>query len=125
MTAVTIVQEFCRRRAVQLVGQGESKDVIARMLGVSRTSINVWWRRACAGEDLTHKPKPGRPRRLDDTQLKELAELLTKGAEAHGWQNQGQRSLKRCPGKHFQQEVLAPAAGATFSHDAVLAGMLF
>jgi transposase len=81
------VLEFCRRRAVQLVEQGESKDAIARVLGVSRNSINVWCRMACAGEDLLHKPRPGRPRRLDDGQLQELSEQLKRGPEAHGWQN--------------------------------------
>jgi hypothetical protein len=37
---------------------------------------------------------------------------------------QGQRSLKRCPGKYFQQEIVAPAATATFHGDAVLTRVL-
>jgi hypothetical protein len=37
---------------------------------------------------------------------------------------QGQRSLKRCPGKYFQQEVVAPAAAPSFHGDAVLTRML-
>lgn len=94
MTAMTNVREFCRRRAVQLVRQGESKDIIARVLGVTRCSINLWWRMACAGKDLAHKPPRGRKRRLDDKQLEELTELLKKGAEAHGWQNNLWTSLR-------------------------------
>src|SRR4051794_16570632 len=37
---------------------------------------------------------------------------------------QGQRSLNRCSGKDFQQEVLVPAATATFHDQAVATGML-
>ena len=88
------VLEFRRRRAVQLLQQGESKAVIARVLGVSRNSINVWWRMACAGEDLAGKPHPGRRRRLGDEQLRQLSELLKQGAEAHGWQNNLWTSLR-------------------------------
>jgi transposase len=94
MSTMKIVREFCRRRAVELVEQGESRDVIARVLGVSRGSISMWWRMACAGEDLAGKPVKGRPRCLDDKQLEELAELLKKGAEAHGWQNNLWTSLR-------------------------------
>ncbi len=94
MTDTKCVMEFCRRRTVQLVQQGEPKDVIARVLGVSRNSINVWCRMARDGEDLAHKPQQGRPRRLDDEQLQELSELLKLGAEAHGWQNNLWTSLR-------------------------------
>ncbi len=87
MTYTKSVWEFCRNRTAKLVQQGESKDVIARVLGVTRTSINNWCRIACAGEDLLHKPRRGRPRRLNDEQLRALSELLKRGAEAHGWQN--------------------------------------
>src|SRR3954469_5333358 len=31
-----------------------------------------------------------------------------------GLDGQGQRQLKRCPGKNFQQEVVAPTATASF-----------
>src|SRR5262249_46317781 len=94
MSGMKCVREFCRRRAVQLLQQGESKDVIARVLGVSRVSINVWWRMARAGEGLAHKPNRGRPRRLDDEQLQRLSELLKQGPEAHGWQNNLWTSLR-------------------------------
>ena len=40
-----------------------------------------------------------------------------------GW-GQGQLQLKGCSRKHFQQELVAPATGATPHHDAVLAWML-
>ena len=38
---------------------------------------------------------------------------------------QGQRSLKRCPGNYFQQEVFVPTATATLHRDAILPRMLF
>ncbi len=88
------VIEFCRNRTVELIRAGESKEVIARVLGVSRNSINHWWRMACAGEDLAVKPSPGRQRRLDDEQLQRLEELLKQGPEAHGWQNNLWTSLR-------------------------------
>ena len=37
---------------------------------------------------------------------------------------QGQRSLKCCPSKDFQQEVFVPATTAAFHGDTVAAGML-
>jgi MprA protease rhombosortase-interaction domain-containing protein len=37
---------------------------------------------------------------------------------------QGQRSLKRCSGKDFQQKVLAPAATPSLHGEAVATGML-
>jgi transposase len=49
---------------------------------------------ACAGEDLAHKPNPGRRRRLNDEQLQRLSELLKQGAEAHGWENNLWTSLR-------------------------------
>jgi len=78
--------EFRRRRTVELVLRGEPRTVISRILGVSLGSISVWMQKAKSGEPL--KPKPGgRPRRLSDTQLEQLRELLEKGAASHGWKN--------------------------------------
>jgi len=106
MMSAKSVREFCRRRAVQLLQQGESKEVIARVLGVSRASINVWWRMARAGEDLAGKPNPGRRRGLNDEQLRRLSELLKQGAEAHGWQNNLWTSLRvrEVIKRHFGKE---------------------
>jgi transposase len=94
MAASRSVLEFCRARAVELLRQGESKKLIARVLGVSGAAIRRWWRMACAGEDLTVKCGPGRPRRLSDGQLQELAVMLKQGPEAHGWQNNLWTSLR-------------------------------
>jgi transposase len=79
--------EFRRRRAVELMQLDEPKEVIARILDVSRSSLNVWLRKTKAGESLAKKPTGGRPRRLNNQQLAELEILLKKGATAHGWEN--------------------------------------
>ena len=67
--------------------RGERKTVISRVLGVDASSLAVWMRKVEVGETLKIKPGAGRPRRLSDSQLEELRELLTQGATSHGWDN--------------------------------------
>lgn len=77
-----------RRRAVELIDQGERPAVVARCLGVNRTSVYRWRREAAKSVDsLAAKPHPHRPPGLNDTQLNELEKLLAQGAPAHGWAN--------------------------------------
>jgi transposase len=76
-----------RRRAVELLAQGESPSLIARILGVHETSVHRW-RRLAALEGLDAKPIPGRPSRLSDEQLLSLESLLRQGAKANGWPNE-------------------------------------
>ena len=47
--------EYRRYRAVELMEQGESKDLISRILGVSLGSLNKWQERSRRGEDLKTK----------------------------------------------------------------------
>jgi transposase len=78
-----------RRRAVELMQRGESPTVIARILGVGRTSLYRWLGMAKdSPERLAAKPHPGPKPRLTDQQIKQLEGLLLKGAEAHGWHNE-------------------------------------
>lgn len=77
-----------RRRAVELVEQGESPAVVARILGVHITSIHRWRRMARTPHGLDPKPIPGRPRRLSDYHLHKLERLLLQGAHKQGWPNQ-------------------------------------
>jgi transposase len=79
--------EYRRYRAVELMEQGESKELISRILGVSSTSLNTWKKRFRDGEDLKTKARSGRPRTITDEQLAELSRLLSEGAIAHGWEN--------------------------------------
>ena len=68
--------EFRRRRVVELISQGESIEIIARILEVSRPSIRSWIRRSRDGQNVNPGPTGGRPRRLSDFELNELKELL-------------------------------------------------
>jgi transposase len=76
-----------RRRAVELVQQGESPTLIARILGVDRSSVHRWCRQARSEEGLKAKPHPGPKPRLGPQQLQQLEALLGQGAKAHGWHN--------------------------------------
>ena len=77
-----------RRRAVELVRQGERPTQVARFLGVNRSSVFRWRQCADKGPDaLAAQPHPHRPPQLTDAQLKTLEELLCQGALAHGWPN--------------------------------------
>src|SRR5262245_1055037 len=77
-----------RRRAVELVVQGERPSVVARCLGVDRNSVYRWRRMAAAGPaGLAARPHPHRPAALTDAQLGSIEALLAQGAPAHGWAN--------------------------------------
>jgi transposase len=77
-----------RRRAVDLVDQGESPSTVARILGVHETSVHRWRRLARRPRGLDAKIHPGPTPRLDDQQLTQLQQLLLQGAEHHGWPSQ-------------------------------------
>src|SRR4051794_7324636 len=76
-----------RRRAVELLAQGESPSLIARILGVHETSVHRW-RRLAALRGLDARPNPGRTPRLSDAQLRSLIPLLQQGAVAPGCPNE-------------------------------------
>jgi transposase len=68
------------------MGRGESPTLIARILGVRRTSPHRWREMARAAPDgLAARPHPGPKPRLTAEQLQELGTLLRRGATAHGW----------------------------------------
>ena len=81
-------------RAVQLVRQGESPTVVARILGVASSSVHRWRRMARRRGGLHAKSVPGRPRRMSDQQLRQLRTLLRQGAVAHGWCSQWWTALR-------------------------------
>jgi transposase len=77
-----------RTRAVELMDKGESPTVIARILGVCRTSLYRWKKLAqAAPEGLASRPHSGPKPRLTAEQLTELEALLLQGATKHGWPN--------------------------------------
>src|SRR5438876_2788076 len=77
-----------RRRAVELLENGEAPAVVARILGVTRPSLHRWRRMARQGDGLAAKPVRGAKRRLTDSQLRKLEGLLNQGAPAHGFPNE-------------------------------------
>jgi transposase len=70
---------------VELLEQGESPAVIARILGVNRTSLHRWRRLARTARGLASKPPSGPKRRRSDAPLQHLDQLLRQGASAHGF----------------------------------------
>ena len=80
-------REFQRRRAVELMEEGELPSLIARILNVSTNSLYKWRRINQNGGSLKFLPGRGRPCRLSDNQLESLRGLLLRGATAHGWHN--------------------------------------
>jgi transposase len=80
--------EHRRSRGVQLVEQGESPALVARILGVTRSSLHRWRRMARHDHGLSAKPVSGPKRRLTDAQLQQLERLLDQGAPAQGFPNE-------------------------------------
>jgi transposase len=78
-----------RRRAIQLVHEGEHPADVARFLGCGRSSVYTWlkWHRE-APAGIAARPHPGRPPCLTGLQHLELRELLLRGARAHGWRTE-------------------------------------
>ena len=91
MRPIGTAEELQRRRlrAVELVEQGESPDDVAYFLGCGRSSVYTWVKLARqTPEKLAAKPHPGPAPRLSAERLKELEDLLLKGAKAHGWRTE-------------------------------------
>jgi transposase len=77
-----------RSRALQLLESGESPSTIARILGVTSSSLHRWRRMARQPDGLIAKPAIGAKRRLSDAQLCVLERLLLQGASTHGYPNE-------------------------------------
>jgi transposase len=79
-----------RRRAIELLESGVGLTETARRVGSSVTSVFRWRQAYKAGGDkaLEPIPVPGRPRKLDDSELKCLYDILLKGAREWGFPNE-------------------------------------
>jgi transposase len=75
-----------RRRAVALLEEGMSRNVVARVLGVSPNSLSRWRKLAEAGM-IEAKPHRGSIAKLSDDDCEKLQQLLSKGATSYGWLN--------------------------------------
>jgi transposase len=76
-----------RWRAIDLLKTGQSISGVARRIGCSHSSV-ILWRDAFlkrGASALKAKPVPGRPSKLNPTQLKKLPSLLLRGAMAWGY----------------------------------------
>ncbi len=75
-----------RRRALELVKQGESPEDIARFLGCGRSSVYTWLElERTDPARLAARRHPGPTPRLSADQMTRLEGLLEQGAGAHGW----------------------------------------
>ena len=91
MRPIGTAEELQRRRlrAVELVEQGESPEDVARFLGCGRSSVYTWVKLARQSpEKLAAIPHAGPKPRLSAERLRELEDLLSKGAKAHGWRTE-------------------------------------
>jgi transposase len=75
-----------RRQAVEAVHAGESPETVARVIGVNRVSVYRWLA-AARHDGLAAKPHVGPMPRLSVDQLRRVDDLLSSGAQAHGWPN--------------------------------------
>lgn len=72
-----------RMLAIALVLEGSSRDAAARAVGAERQALRDWVMRYNQDglDGLRDRPKPGRRRRLNDEQLKELDRLVEQGPD--------------------------------------------
>ncbi len=78
-----------RRKAVVLLENGLTQAAVARRVGASVSSVWRWQQILAAGgvAALASKPVPGRPRKLQEAERRQLLELLLRGALAYGFAN--------------------------------------
>ncbi len=83
----TAIREWRRHRAWELKQAGWKQQDIAQALGVSEGAVSHWCQAARSGGDqaLDAKPRPGVPSKLTAEQKADVVELLTQGAETHGY----------------------------------------
>jgi transposase len=81
--------ESRRLLAAQDLQRGLSQSQVARKFGVSRTTASRWYRSLSGKgmESLRKRRAPGRPSRLNATQLTDVAEVYRAGARAAGFES--------------------------------------
>lgn len=73
---------------MQAVAEGQTRENVARVLGVHYKTVARWVRSARQPGGLDARPHPGPAPGLTDADLRRLGELLLRGAKAHGWGNE-------------------------------------
>jgi transposase len=76
-----------RRRALELIDQGEDKDDVAYFLDVTRRSIDRWIRarRLRGDQALCAKPHPGAPSRLTPGQQRQVIGWISRSPTEFGY----------------------------------------
>lgn len=74
-----------REHGLRLLRQGQSAREIAEQIGVTERSVRRWQQEAETPKRKRHPRPPGRPRRLSESQVRQLARNLKRGAYAHGY----------------------------------------
>jgi transposase len=77
-----------RKQAVQAVADGEPRKTVAKVLGVHYKTVARWVRESSRPGGVDAKPSSAPTPGLTDADLSRLESLLSKGAKAHGWNNQ-------------------------------------
>jgi transposase len=76
-----------RYRAVEAVQQGDDVKDVARIFGITKSSVYRWLKMAKASDGLAARPNLGPTPRLSAEQQLQLETMLRQGADAHGWSN--------------------------------------
>jgi len=76
-----------RRRAVELIDQGEDKKSVARILGVQLRSVDRWLqhRREQGDAGIAAKPHPPKPSRLTAAQQRQVLRWIGKSPLSFGF----------------------------------------
>lgn len=76
-----------RLEAAKMFEQGLRQRDVVRRFGVARSTASKWQQMYREGglEAMRSRRASGRPRRLSDEQVEQLADELLKGPEAHGY----------------------------------------
>ena len=79
-------RQVMRAQIALMAHRGEATTAIARALGVSVQTVSHWRTRLALNgvEGLRERPRPGRPRRIGQTQRLELMSLACEPAELEG-----------------------------------------
>ena len=82
--------ELRRRRAIELLKSGLTMKEASHRVGTSIASVCRWNQAVTKGGPLAlaAKPVPGRPRKLQKGQCRQLLTLLLEGAMAYGYPNE-------------------------------------
>ena len=73
--------------AVRRIRAGMTQTAVASAIGVDPSTVSRWWRQSRRGGAyaLMNRPVPGRPRKLPELEVRQLAGDLRMGPAAHGF----------------------------------------